>query len=136
LPTVTFHGPKWYQILKDGSEIYRGETREVSQAWVDEYRYYLNKNPCISVKGDAGVTVDEGDDGIPDAGWTKKDISAWLKAKGAEFGGYATKAKLLGLVEDTLNPPAPEPEPEPVVQEAAVEETIIEDPVDESSGDE
>lgn len=81
-------------------------------------------------RGDAGVTVDEGNDGIPDAGWTKKDISDWLKAQGAEFSGYATKAKLLGLVEETLNPPAPEPEPavveEPVAEEA-VEEPIIGD---------
>ena len=107
----------------------RGEAVEVKQSWVDKYRHILTPD-TFRVEGDTGVTVDEGDDGIPDAGWTKKDISAWLKAKGAEFGGYATKAKLLGLVEETLNPPAPEPEPvaveEPVAQEA-VEELIIGD---------
>jgi hypothetical protein len=70
------------------------------------------------VEGDEGVTVDDGD-GLPDNGWTKKDITAWLKAQGAEVGGYATKSKLLGLVAQTLNPPAPEPEP--VVEEVQEE---------------
>ena len=107
----------------------RGEAVEVKQSWVDKYRHILTPD-TFRVEGDTGVTVDEGNDGIPDAGWTKKDISAWLKAKGAEFGGYATKAKLLGLVEETLNPPAPEPEPavvEEPVAEKAVEEPIIGD---------
>ena len=104
---------------------------QVSQEWLDTHRVAICTNPtAFKVEGDAAVTVDQGDDGVPDAGWTKKDISAWLKAKGVEFGGYATKAKLLGLVEETLNPPAPEPEPavveEPVAEEA-VEESIIGD---------
>jgi|TARA_R100000084_G_scaffold103368_1_gene59366 hypothetical protein len=107
----------------------RSEPVEVSQQWLNEQRRRLSPKH-FKIEGDKGETVDEGNDGIPDAGWTKKDISAWLKAKGAEFGGYATKAKLLGLVEETLNPPAPEPEPavveEPVAEEA-VEEPIIGD---------
>ena len=108
----------------------RGEVVEVSQRWLDSQRHRLYPE-YFRIEGDAGVTVDEGDDGIPDAGWTKKDISAWLKAKGAEFGGYATKAKLLGLVEETLNPPAPEPEP------AVVEEPVAEEAVEEPiTGDE
>tara|TARA_R110002020_G_scaffold15678_1_gene56093 strand:+ start:14614 stop:14886 length:273 start_codon:yes stop_codon:yes gene_type:complete len=75
------------------------------------------------VEGDEGVTVDGGNDGVPDNGWTKKDIGAWLKAQGVGVGGYATKSKLLGLVEQTLNPPAPEPEP-------VVEEVLEEIPAD------
>lgn len=72
----------------------RGETVEVSQQWLDYQRNRLSPK-YFRIEGDAGVTVDEGNDGIPDAGWTKKDISDWLKAQGAEFSGYATKAKLL-----------------------------------------
>jgi len=130
LPTVTFLGPLAYRRRLDMSgQWIRGETVEVSQQWLNQERRRL-KPQFFRIEGDAGVTVDEGDDGIPDAGWTKKDISAWLKAQGVEFGGYATKAKLLGLVEETLNPPAPEPEPvaveEPVAEEA-VEESIIGD---------
>tara|TARA_R110002051_G_scaffold304196_1_gene373417 strand:+ start:620 stop:892 length:273 start_codon:yes stop_codon:yes gene_type:complete len=75
------------------------------------------------VEGDEGVTVDGGKDGVPDDGWTKKDIGAWLKVQGIGVGGYATKSKLLGLVEQTLNPPAPEPEP-------VVEEVLEEVPAD------
>ena len=68
--------------------------------------------------------MDFGSDGIPDSGWTKKDITAWLKEKGTVFSGYSTKAKLLGLVESTLNPAAPEPE----VVEETIEEEVIEEP--------
>jgi predicted metal-dependent RNase len=107
----------------------RGEPVEVSQEWLNHQRNRL-LSQYFRIEGDAGVTVDAGNDGIPDSGWTKKDISAWLKAKGVEFSGYATKSQLLGLVEETLNPPAPEPEPatveEPVAEEA-VEESIIGD---------
>lgn len=95
---------------------------EVSQEWLDTHRVAICTNPtAFLVEGDAQtvVTVDGGADGIPDSGWVKKDISAWLIERGVEFGGYATKSKLLALVEETLNPPAPEPVVEPVVEEAA-----------------
>ena len=62
---------------------------------------------------DEGVTTDEGADGIPDAGWTRKDIIAWLDEKGVEYSGYVTKAAALNLVEEHLNPPAPTEEPTP-----------------------
>lgn len=92
---------------------------EVSQAWLDENRNRLSPK-WWKVDGDEGVTVDEGADGLPDEGWTKKDIMAWLTGRGESVGGYATKAKLLGLVEKTLNPPTP------VVEEAPVEEVAEE----------
>lgn len=138
MPKITFNGPSWYQKLKDGSEMYRGDTKEVSQEWINEHRAYLKKNRRITVEGDEGVTVDEGNDGLPDEGWTKKDITAWLKDKGVSIKGYATKAKLLDKVKTTLNPPAPEPvveevAPEPVAEEV-VEETIVEDPIVEADG--
>jgi hypothetical protein len=130
LPTVTFLGPMMYRRRTDLSgQWIRGEPVKVSQEWLNHQRNRL-LSQYFRIEGDAGVTVDAGNDGIPDSGWTKKDISAWLKAKGVEFSGYATKSKLLGLVEETLNPPAPEPEPatveEPVAEEA-VEESIIGD---------
>ena len=132
MPTVTYIGSAVWRRRPDNGEYWeRRIPVEVSQGWLDRHRVAICTNPtAFKVEGDAAVTTDEGDDGIPDAGWTKKDISAWLKAQGVEFGGYATKAKLLGLVEETLNPPAPEPEPvaveEPVAEEA-VEESIIGD---------
>jgi len=131
LPTVIFRGPMMYRRRTDiAGEWIRGEPVKVSQQWLNEQRHRLRPQFFI-ITGDEGETVDEGDDGIPDAGWTKKDISAWLKAQGVEFSGYATKGKLLGLVEETLNPPAPEPEP------AVVEEPVAEEAVEESNiGDE
>mgnify|MGYP003109746024 FL=1 len=122
MPKITFHGPSWYARLKDGSEIYRGDTREVSQEWVNKYRAHLTKNKSISVVGDEGITVDAGNDGLPDEGWTKKDITGWLKEKGVSITGYATKAKLLDKVKTTLNPPAPKP----VVEEVAPEPVATE----------
>ena len=132
MPTVTYIGKAVWRRRPDIKDYWeRRKPVEVSQSWLDAHRVAICSNPtAFIVEGDAAVTTDEGNDGIPDAGWTKKDISAWLKAQGAEFSGYATKGKLLGLVEETLNPPASEPEPavveEPVAEEA-VEEPIIGD---------
>lgn len=131
MPTITYLGPYMYRrMLGMNGTWVRGEPVEVTQEWLNHNARYRLAPNHFRIEGDAGLTVDEGDDGIPDAGWTKKDISTWLKAQGVEFSGYATKGKLLGLVEETLNPPAPEPEPavveEPVAEEA-VEESIIGD---------
>ena len=103
--------------------MYRGESYEVSQEWVDEFGGSLNKNYVIS--GAEAKTVDKLDDGIPDSGWRIGDIKKWLKAEEVSFGaGYRTKGALLGLVEEHLNP-AP---PVVVVEEAAevVEEQTME----------
>lgn len=133
MPTVTYIGSRVYRKKPDGTgELWpRGEPVEVSQAYLDEHRVAICTNPtAFLVEGDEGVTVDEGSDGLPDAGWTKKDITAWLVERGQTVGGYATKSKLLSTVEEVLNPtpaPAPEPEPEaaptPEVEEASEELT-------------
>ncbi len=134
MPIVTYIGGTAYRKKPDGSKRVwpKNVPVEVSQEWLDQYRVHICGNPtAFRVEEDGGVTFDEGNDGLPDAGWTKKDISAWLKAKGVQFGGYATKAKLLTLVEETLNPPTPQPEPvvveEPVVEEATLTEEITGD---------
>ena len=85
----------------------RGEPVEVSQSWLDRHRHSMAPSQ-FRIEGDAGITVDEGDDGIPDEGWTKKDISAWLKGKGSEVSGYMTKTKMLDMVGNVLNPKAVE----------------------------
>ena len=57
--------------------------------------------------------------------WTKAKIVEWLEDNGSSVGGgYRTKTKLLELVDEVLNPPAPVAEP--VVEEAPVEETETE----------
>jgi len=128
LPTVTYIGTTVYRKMPDGSKRLwpKKVPVEVTQEWLNTYRQKICTRPWVYiVEGDAEaeVTVDEGGDGIPDEGWTKKDISAWLTEKGAEFSGYTTKAKLLALVGETLNPPAPEPVVEVEEAEAPVEET-------------
>tara|TARA_R100000234_G_scaffold118797_1_gene100055 strand:+ start:15342 stop:15746 length:405 start_codon:yes stop_codon:yes gene_type:complete len=134
LPTVTFKGPAGFRRRNDLSgQWFRGEPVEVSQEWLNEYRNRL-PSEYFSIKDDEGETIDFGNDGIPDSGWTKKDISKWLKEKGATFSGYSTKSKLLDLVESTLNPPVVEE-----VIEEITEETIIKDGVGDTlatNGDE
>lgn len=140
MPKITYIGSNPYLKLRDDTEMHRGEVREVSQEWLNKYRHWARqKGPKnLLIEGDEGVTVDEGNDGLPDAGWTKKDITGWLKEKGVTVTGYATKAKLLDKVKTALNPPAPEPvveevAPEPVAEEV-VEETITEDTIVKTDG--
>ena len=121
MPTVTYTGPFY---TRRNPAVYmpdfiRGQAVEVSQGWLDTRRRKLGVNHHI--EGDAGGHVDLGDDGIPDSGWTKAEIVAWLSGMGVEVGGgYKTKTTLLGIVEEALNPA---PVEEPVV-EAAVEEVV------------
>tara|TARA_R100000458_G_scaffold55136_1_gene58844 strand:- start:4371 stop:4703 length:333 start_codon:yes stop_codon:yes gene_type:complete len=85
----------------------RGQTLEVSQDWLNQWRNYLPLEQ-FRIEGDEGVSIDDGD-GLPDKGWNRKNIMAWLKEKGVETGtSYLTKSAALALVERTLNPPSPE----------------------------
>jgi len=131
LPTVTYLGPTVYRKRPDIKDSWiRKEPVEVSQEWLDTHRVAICSNPtAFLVEGDeqAAVTVDAKDDGIPDSGWTKKDISAWLTERGVEYGGYATKAKLLAMVEETLKPMVNEPvaEPKPVEESVEAKQSTI-----------
>ena len=50
------------------------------------------------------VTVDGDNDGIPDNGWSRKDILKWLTDNGVSKGsGYLTKTAALALVKGHLN---------------------------------
>jgi hypothetical protein len=131
LPTVTYLGPTVYRKRPDIKDSWtRKEPVEVTQSWLNTHRVAVCSNPtAFLVEGDeqAAVTVDAKDDGIPDSGWTKKDISAWLTERGVEYGGYATKAKLLTMVEETLKPMVDEPVavPEPVEEPVEAEQSTI-----------
>tara|TARA_R100001509_G_scaffold152970_1_gene113593 strand:+ start:226 stop:615 length:390 start_codon:yes stop_codon:yes gene_type:complete len=123
MPKVRYNGPSFNRRSPDPyTPVWtRGETREVKQEWVDKYRPRLPA-PYFTLEGDEAPTVDEGNDGIPDDSWRRADISAWLGSQGVEFAAssYRTKTKLLQLVDQHLNPPAPEPEvldEEPPVEE-------------------
>ena len=125
MPSVRYNGPSFYRRSPDAytPDWTRGEVRDVTQEWVDEYRRFLVA-PYFTLEGDEAPTVDVGNDGIPDDSWRRADISAWLRSQGVEFAAssYRTKTKLLQLVDQHLNPPAPEPGPEVLDEEPAVEE--------------
>ena len=125
MPTVTFIGPLAYRRRLDmAGQWIRDEPVEVSQRWLNEQRRRLSPKH-FRIEGDEGETVDEGNDGVPDAGWIKKDISAWLKAQGVDLV-VTLLVKLLALVEEALNPPL---EPEPAVVEEPVAEEAVEEPI-------
>jgi len=124
LPTVTYLGPSVYRKRPDNKETWnRKEPVEVTQSWLNTHRVAICTNPtAFLVEGDekTAITVDAKNDGIPDSGWSKKDISAWLTERDVSYSGYTTKARLLTLVEETLKPivdepvSVPEPAEEPV----------------------
>jgi len=133
---MTYKGPFYERKSPDPKvpAFIRGQTREVSQEWLDEYRRKIS-DAVFLIEGDEGVQIDLDGDGLPDEGWTRANIIKWLEDNGSSVGGgYKTKTKLLSLVDKVLNPPAPvvELEPEP---EAPVEE-IVEEPVEETTQEE
>ena len=105
MPTVTYTGPFYERRRRDTPAPWlRGEAVEVTQDWLNEWRHTLPAKH-FSIEGDEGVTVDGGNDGIPDAGWSRKDILKWLTSNGISKGsGYLTKSAALALVEGHLNP--------------------------------
>ena len=83
----------------------RGQPQEISQEQLDVSRSQLLN--CRIWGDDKGLdtgTVDDGNDGIPDMGWTRNDIAAWLKDNAVRTRAGLTKAQLLGRVGEYLNP--------------------------------
>jgi len=80
----------------------------VSAGWLDANRAAVD-GPEFVITGhtfDEVKTVDEGDDGLPDMGWTKGDILSWMEENSVEgASSLKTKAKLLALIDAHLNPP-------------------------------
>ena len=105
MPTVTYLGPYYERRARHGAGSWiRGETVQVSQKWLDEWRHTLPLSH-FRLEGDEGVTVDGDNDGIPDSGWSRKDILNWLDEQNVDTpSGYMTKTKALELVEAHLNP--------------------------------
>lgn len=118
MPTVTFLGPFYTRrgVDYEHAEWIRGQPVEVTQEWLNQWRYRLPESK-FKIEGDEGVTEDAGNDGIPDEGWARSDILAWLKEQGVSRGsGYLTKTAALALVDKHLNPPVEETETEEGVE--------------------
>jgi len=125
LPTVTFLGPFFERPMRHAMGMWtRGEVVEVEQEWLNEWRHTLPAARFL-IEGDEETTTDADNDGLPDTGWSRKDILAWLKAQEVPMGaGYLTKTAALKLVEEHLNP-------------TPVEESLSEvEPSEETTGDE
>ena len=105
MPTVTFLGPFFERPMRHTMGMWtRGVAVEVEQTWLDEWRHTLPASRFL-IEGDEGVSTDAGNDGLPDIGWSRKDIITWLKEKDISTGaGYLTKTAGLKLVEEYLNP--------------------------------
>lgn len=127
VPRVTYTGPFYTRRNPDvySPDFVRGKPIEVSQGWLDLWRRKLGDNHLI--EGDEGVHVDIGNDGIPDSGWKKAEIVAWLSGAGVDAGsGYKTKTTLLSLVGSVLSPPVEEEPVATVAEPTVVEETVEE----------
>ena len=79
MPTVKYLGPEPTRRVAGGMLI-RGQAIEVSQERLDAMRSQCINCEIVGDKNaptttvDAVETVDEGNDGIPDKGWTRADI--------------------------------------------------------------
>ena len=105
MPTITYLGPFYKRRRADTIGPWlRGEEVSVSQEWLDEWRHTLPLSH-FSIEGDeGGESLDDGD-GIPDPGWSRRDILEWLTDNNVDIGsGYVTKTRALELVEAHLNP--------------------------------
>jgi len=128
VPTVTYIGRSHVRRATDANMADWEQNRpvEVTSAWLDRFHPRLDSDN-FRVEGwtkeDAEErTVDKGGDGVPDEGWSRKDISKWLAAYDIKPRGYATKTQLLELV-DTVMSPDGVAETEELVAESQEEET-------------
>mgnify|MGYP003123957880 CR=1 FL=1 len=128
MPTVTYIGRSWSTPNYDPThpDFIRNEPREVTQAWLDRYAHRFGDDYRV----EGSNSVDAGNDGVPDSGWSRADIAKWLANYDIKPKGYATKSTLLSLVETVMSPSGVE-ETEALVADS--EEEIQEE---ETTGDE
>ncbi len=117
---MTYLGPSYSVSLDGPASRIRGEANEVSQAWLNKWRIRLDPANWLIEGDEETPSVDKGNDGIPDAGWKRADILAWLSTNGVVPSGYTTKGRALELVGEFLNPALGEEQIQ--VEEALVEE--------------
>ena len=106
MPVVTYLGPFYERRRRDGCASWiRGKVVTVNQAWLDEWRHTLPSSHFLIERDEGGDSLDEDDDGIPDPGWSRRDILRWLADNNVDIGsGYVTKTRALEFVEGHLNP--------------------------------
>ena len=117
---MTYLGPSYSIKLDKKEHRLRGVTETVSQEWLNLWRNRLDAK-YWRIEGDEGLpTVDAGNDGVPDAGWNRRDILDWLTSNGVVLSGYTAKGRALEMVAEHLNPALDEEQVQ--VEEVPVEE--------------
>jgi len=104
LPTVTFLGPFFERPMRHGIGVWtRGKVNQVTQEWVNEWRHSLPASHFL-IESEEVTTIDAGNDGLPDSGWSRKNILDWMNNNEVSTGsGYLTKTAALKLVEEHLS---------------------------------
>ncbi len=96
MPIIRYRG-RWPQIRTSFGDFTRGQSVEVSQDFLDENRGHFDLN-IYEISGEekaASVSNDIGNDGIPDEGWTRKEIIEYCEANNIPVRAGLTKAKLI-----------------------------------------
>ena len=110
MPTVTYIGRSHIRRATDPTMRDWEQNRpvEVTSAWLDRFFPRLDAEN-FRIEGWSAAeaekrSVDQGNDGIPDKGWNKKDIATWLESYDLKPSGYATKTQLLEIVATVMSP--------------------------------
>ena len=97
MPTIQYRG-RWPRMRTSYGDFIRGQPVEVSQSFLDENRIQFDKN-IYDIEGDVvqgvSASVDLGNDGIPDEGWTRKEIIAYCEENHIPVRAGLSKAKLI-----------------------------------------
>ena len=99
MPLLTYLGPSYSVTLDGPTPRIRGEANEVSHEWLNKWRVRLSPTNW-RIEGDEQAPTIEG---VPDAGWKRADILAWLSTNGVVPSGYTTKGRALELVGNYLS---------------------------------
>ena len=99
MPLLTYLGPSYSVTLDGPTPRIRGEAHEVSHEWLNKWRVRLASENW-RIEGDEQTPTIEG---VPDAGWKRADILAWLSTNGVVPSGYTTKGRALELVGNYLS---------------------------------
>jgi hypothetical protein len=109
LPTIVYPGPLPQRRTRCGT-LYRGQPVEITYAQLLLVQgqvtngYLKLVGELIELPAVVDETVDAGNDGIPDEGWTRNDTVEWLNTREVRTRVGLTKAQLLTRVEEYINP--------------------------------
>jgi hypothetical protein len=99
VPTVTYLGPAYSTVLDGHEPRFRRVPFEVDIEWLNTWRARMDPKSWLIEGDEQAPTIED----VPDAGWKRTDILAWLSTNGIEPTGYTTKGRALELVGNYLS---------------------------------